>query len=95
MPTEIMLLIGLVNTGTPTLQVYHDVNGTTYAAANEIRRQAAAGAGHIDLFQAQCPGGGIMLEPGDSLGVQVSVASAAVFSAYGITANLADRVRGL
>ena len=94
MPTEITLLFGVLNSGA-TMRVYHDQGGSTFAVGNRIIELTPGVGGDPVLFRAHCQGGGIMLAAGDSIGVEVTLANAATFSIYGVTATLADRVRGM
>lgn len=80
--------------------LYHDDDGATFDATNELCRLNYSGilteaAPRSPFFQAQHPGSGIHISPGGALGVEISVASAAIINVYGITETLADRVRGL
>lgn len=94
--TEITLIRGTIIPGgtTPcTLSIYHDVDGTTYANTELIAHEDhIALAQTSTLFQAQHPGSGIFLAPGDSIGIQASVANNVNFMLYGITEDIARRV---
>lgn len=93
--TEILLITAVVLDGNPNISVYHDDAGTTFDDAHQIYlRSAAAVDDPPFIFQARGAGGGIMVKPGGSIAVQTSVAEAVTFSVYGITAKLAERVRG-
>ena len=76
------------------VELYHDDDGTTYDANSIIATMSAAKNGTSILFQAQHPGSGIMIRPGGSLGCRISVANDVNFSVYGVSATLAERVRG-
>ena len=97
--TEITLIKAPVIAGTPILSLYHDDSGADTFNASTLICQITRGVAPVTpfdniLFQAQSVGSGIFIKPGGSLGIQVSVASAATFSIYGITETLAvERVR--
>ena len=86
---EITLILACIDSDGPattTVALYHDVNGTTYADTNIIDRQTRTQLTQDSkMFQAQHPGSGLFLAPGDSLGVAVGDADDVVISVYGIT----------
>ena len=95
--TEITLILVSRTTDNTLITIYHDVGGATFDTSNEIitdARTIALGANY-PVFQSQGPGTGIMLEIGDSLGVEAGVVDDVVVSAYGVTQTLAERVRGV
>lgn len=95
MRTEIMLIVAVVLSDSPDISVYHDDDGVLFDSTTQIfLRPGSAGDGPF-IFQAPTAGGGIFVRPGGVIAVQTSVAEAVTFSVYGITATLAERVRGL
>lgn len=84
--TLILVCIDSDGPSTTTVALYHDVGGTTYADTNIIDRQTRTQLTQDSkMFQAQHPGSGIFLAPGDSLGVAVGDADDVVVSVYGIS----------
>jgi hypothetical protein len=79
--------------------LYHDDDGVIYDPTTALFcRNYTAIPTQVDrhpYFQAQHPGSGIMIQPGGSLGIEVSVAGNANINVYGVTETLAERVRGL
>lgn len=90
--TEILLISAVVLTGSPTIELFHDDEGSSFDDARCIYRGEG---GEPFIFQARSAGGGIMIKPGGALAVRTSIADAVTFSVYGITAQLADRTRGM
>jgi len=98
--TEITLILAPVipsESGTVNLHIYHDRSGGVsgvYTDSNIIFSTQLTRYGASDvIFQAQHPGSGIMMRPGDFLGVSTSIANSCNISLYGITETLAERVR--
>ena len=92
--TEVtLIMVGHVGSGGVIMHLYHDDNGVAYSAANEICHKTISPTDDCLLFQAQHPGSGIMIKSGGSLGVEIDTANDLVFSVYGVTETLADRVR--
>jgi len=102
--TEITLLIAvqapLGGANVADLVVFHDDSGSdvynisTVVLADRFDRTTAEGFG-VALFQAQHPGSGITLSPGGSIGVQTSKINETVFTCYGVTETIAERLRGI
>lgn len=102
--TEITMMIiaqaPLGGNNTADIVVFHDDSGadvydiTTAVAAFTYDKTSAVGW-LTATFQAQHAGGGIMIKPGGSLAVQTSTIDETVFTIYGHTETLAERVRGL
>lgn len=92
---EVTLILVCIDSDGPastTVSLYHDVNGTTFDDTNIIDRQTRTQLTQDSkMFQAQHPGSGIFLAPGDSLGVAVGDIDDVVISVYGITENIAMR----
>ena len=97
--TEITLFVvvqaPLTGGATANIIIFHDDNGTTYdittaLAAAVVTKDAD---GLTAVFQAQHPGSGIMIKPGGSIGVQSSQINETVFTIYGVTETLAERIR--
>lgn len=95
--TELTLLFATIVPGgtTPcTMTIYHDVDGTTYANTELVSQETRIALTQSPLvFQARHPGSGIFLAPGDSIGVQCSVANNMNFMLYGITEHIAEFTR--
>lgn len=94
---EITLITACIIAGgtSPTdIELYHDETGTTYDNTNIIVQSTrTALTQDTIIFQAQHPGSGIMLRPGDSLGGAALVTiNNVVFSVYGITQAIAERM---
>lgn len=94
---EVTLLVSAAIAGTSgvDVEIYHDDDGTTYNNDTLIYKSSRTAGGSNFLFWSQAPGGGIIIKPGGSLGVKIDSANAINFSVYGITEQLAGRVRGL
>ena len=102
--TEITLLLiaqaPLGGNNTADIVIFHDdtgndvYDGTTAIAAFTYDKTTAGGF-VTGVFQAQHPGSGIMLSANASIGVQSNRVDETVFTCYGITETLAERVRGL
>lgn len=100
---EITLLLiaqaPLGGSNTATLVIFHDDSGAdvynvdTAIAAFTYDRTTAGGF-VTGVFQAQHPGSGIMISPQGSIAVQTDQVDETIFSCYGITETLAERVRG-
>ena len=96
MRTEVLLIAAVVLSGEPEISIYHDDEATeVFDSSNQIYFAAREVGGNPFVFQARGAGGGILARPDGIIAVQTSVADAVTFSVYGITATLADRVRGL
>lgn len=96
--TEITLLIATVIPGsvnTNNIVVYHDDDGSTYDNDSLLFTLPKSVTADGVIFQAQHPGSGLFIRPGGSIGVQCSFANDVAFKAYGITENVAERVRGI
>ena len=84
---------------TADIVFFHDDTGadvydaTTAIAAFTIDKTLAVGF-YTGVFQAQHPGSGILIAPQGSIAVQSSRVDETVFTCYGITETLAERVRG-
>lgn len=90
---EIPLILAVCYSGTPNIEVYHDDDGTTFGNSTLILSDAKAVNDNPALFQSPGVGSGLFLKPGGSIGVLTSVANTVNFSLYGITAQIAQRVR--
>lgn len=91
--TEITLITAVVTGSTSrAIELHQDVGGSVYDNTNAILRAEMTDATDGIVFQAQHPGSGIHLAPGDTLGLAVPADTVTV-SIYGITETLADRVR--
>jgi len=95
--TEITLFLAVVipgSAGNIDIDIYHDDDGTTYDDSTLIGSIQRADNADGLTFQAQCPGSGIMIARGGTIGVKISTADDINFSMYGITESLAaDRLR--
>lgn len=77
-------------TGTAaTFRLFHDQDGTTYAANNALYYDKSVPANDSIWIRAESMGAGIFLSEGDSLGIQSGTADALTFSAYGVGAQVA------
>lgn len=92
--TEILLVSAVVLDSTATIELFHSDNGLTFDDSTLIY-SASRDAGDPFIFQARGAGGGIMIKPGGSLAVRAGAGDAVTFSVYGITAKLAERIRGM
>jgi hypothetical protein len=90
MRTEVTLLLATVLTGTPTVEVFHDDDGTTFDTTTQIYLATRSTANHPIIYQNSGNGSGIMIRAGGSLGIKVSAANSVTFSLYGITETRAD-----
>lgn len=97
--TEITLIItSLTNTAATNVDVafYHDDENVGFSDDNLVallQLPTSKDASWSTLFQAQHPGSGILVKPGGRIGVQTDSANDVVFTCYGITETLAERVR--
>lgn len=96
--TEITLILCVIDPVSGPAQsdvaIYHDTSTVqtfdqTTIILSETRLQLLQ---TNDLFQAQHPGSGIILRPGDELAVQCGDADDVTFSIYGVTETRAERV---
>ncbi len=92
---EITLILACIvpgGTSPNAVKIYHDVDGTTYDTTNVLIHSTRTELTQDTvLFQAQHPGSGILLRPGDSLGCEAATANNVVFSVYGISEHVAER----
>ena len=96
--TEITLITASLTpsaAGPVAVGIYHDDAGVVYGDNSIVTNPSMVKGASAIVFQAQHPGSGIMIKPGGSLGVSSATASAVNFSVYGITSNIAERVRGM
>jgi len=102
--TELTLLLiaqaPISGSNTADIVIFHDDSGSdiydgTTAIAAFTYDKTTAGGFVTGVFQAQHPGSGIMLAANGSIGVSTNQVDETVFTCYGITETLAERVRGL
>jgi len=99
--TEITLILvaqaPLAGAATSSLVIFHDDSGsdvydiTTVVMADSFDKNTAPST---PWFQSQHPGSGLMIAPNGSIAVQTSTIDETVFTCYGITETLAERMRG-
>ena len=101
---EITLLLiaqaPITGSNTADIVIFHDDSGADVydvdtAIATFTYDKTTAGGFVTGVFQAQHPGSGILIAPQGSIAVQTSQVDETVFSCYGITETIAERVRGL
>lgn len=92
--TEITLVIIANTTGSAaTFSLYHVLPGDSATTSNALYYNVSLAANQTFTFAAQSPGAGIQVLGGESIQVDAGTISALTFSVYGVTENVADRVR--
>ena len=87
--TEITRVFCTNRTGSAiTVRLYHVTEGATLADTDALIYDTSIAANSYVDLQAQAPGSGLHLEPGDTLYVRASAVSMN-FNIYGVTANIA------
>lgn len=86
--------IAVCNTeaGAAKMRLHHDQNGTTYDKTNALHYDETVQANSTLWIASDSQGSGILMEPGDSLGVRTDTSSTLTFTIYGVTVDLAPKL---
>ncbi len=76
-----------------TFNLFHIESGGSFGVANALIYQKTVNQNDFFTLEAECGSSGIMLIPGDSLGVQSSAADDLVYHFYGVTSSVAPNYR--
>lgn len=94
--TEVTKIVICNTTGSPVAaRVFHDDDGTTFDQTTALYYDKSVPANDTIVLEAATLGAGVQVQIGGSIGVRSATGSALTFTIYGVTASIADRVRGL
>ena len=85
------MVIANVTASAATYSICHDDDGTTYDATTALFWEVSIPAHTTDMVDFGGIGGGVMVSPTGSIGVQSGTASAITYSFYGVTASQVGR----